>query len=93
VSGTSSVGAGTKPQPLPGTLRRESGIHQRYPPTYPPHVSAPNPTLNHQDTKNTKQTEPVPVLTLFVSLCLCGKFLCRFQGSAICLTPVPSLIY
>ncbi len=34
------------------------------------------PELNHQDTKNTKQTPDMSVLTLFVSLCLCGDFLC-----------------
>jgi hypothetical protein len=34
----------------------------------PPPAPAPNPIFNHQDTKNTKQTEPVSILTLFVSL-------------------------
>jgi len=50
----------------------------------------PDPILNHKDTKNTKQTEPTSVLTLFVSLCLRGEFLCRIQGLTFDLTRAPA---
>jgi hypothetical protein len=43
----------------PGHELRHQGLVSR--------TGAPNPILNHQDTKNTKQTEPTSVLTHLVS--------------------------
>ncbi len=40
--------------------------------TQPTAGPTPDPEPNHQDTKNTKQEESLSVLTIFVSLCLCG---------------------
>jgi hypothetical protein len=40
-----------------------------------------NPTLNHQDTKNTKHTPNISVRTLFVSLSLFGEIPSLFWGA------------
>jgi hypothetical protein len=72
-------------------MQPKPGGNQRTGPARPVRPARPqNQMLNHQDTKNSKQTGPTSVLTLSVSLRLRGEILCQIKGRDSLLTQRPA---